>query len=104
MPTPSETRQLVITLPTRLADEVQAKVASGEFASESDVVQEGLLHLSADPDAARHGMSTEEFEAWLRAEALPALEDLDAEPSRGLTIEQVRAHLAETHKNFQKAG
>ena len=41
------TKQLSVTLPNEMAREVAAKVASGEYASESEVIREGLRALSA---------------------------------------------------------
>jgi antitoxin ParD1/3/4 len=101
--TTNATEQITITLPKAIAQEVRAKVASGEFATESDVIRESILRF-VDQTEGPYGMSGQDFEDWIRAEALPVLEELDANPSLGLSLEQVRAHLAETHKNFQKAG
>ena len=44
------TRQLSVTLPNDMADRVKAKVASGEYASESEVIRAGLGAL---PERAR---------------------------------------------------
>jgi len=41
------TQQLSITLPNEMADLVRAKVQSGEYASESEVIREGLRALEA---------------------------------------------------------
>ena len=51
------TRQLSITLPTEMAADVRAKVESGDYASESEVIREGLRALQARERA---------LEAWLR--------------------------------------
>jgi len=42
------TQQLSITLPNEMADLIRAKVATGEYATESDVIRDGLrtLHRS----------------------------------------------------------
>ena len=98
------TQQLTITLPNETAEAVKSKVASGEFASESDVVNAGVLHLILDEGDETQGMGEGPFTDWLRTEAVPVLEAMKADPSRGRTIEQVRARLAEEHANFQKAG
>jgi antitoxin ParD1/3/4 len=83
------TQSLSITLPLDMARMVEAKVASGEYATESDVIREGLLAL-ADRDAA--------IETWLRDEVLPTLEAVKADPSRMLSAEeawkQLSAHMA----------
>lgn len=79
------TQQFSITLPHELADAVKAKVAGGEYATESEVIREGLRALMAKDRA---------IEAWLREQVVPATLDLEADPSSALTIEQVRVALA----------
>jgi putative addiction module CopG family antidote len=79
------TQQFSITLPNEMAELIRTKVASGEYASESEVIRDGLRTLAARDRA---------IEAWLRDEVVPAAEALRAEPARALTPEQVRAHLA----------
>lgn len=39
-------RQLSITLPNDMADVVREKVSGGEYASESEVIREGLPHCT----------------------------------------------------------
>jgi len=73
-----------ITLPYDLADSVKAKVHSGQYASESEVVREGLRALMAQDRA---------VERWLLNHVVPAYDALIADPSRALTPDQVRAHL-----------
>jgi antitoxin ParD1/3/4 len=41
------TRQFSVTLPNEMADMVRSKVASGEYASESEVIRDGLRALQA---------------------------------------------------------
>lgn len=79
------TRQLSITLPTEMADMIQAKVASGEYASESEVIRDGLRAMMARDQA---------IEDWLRTEVVAADDALDADPASGLSLEEVRARLA----------
>lgn len=86
------TRQLSITLPNEMAAQVSAKVASGEYASESEVIRDGLRALR-DRDQA--------LERWLRTEAVAALDALRADPSRGRSLEQVRETLAATRKRLE---
>lgn len=85
------TRQLSITLPDEMADEVRAKVASGEYASESEVVREGL-HALQDRDKA--------VETWLREDVAAIYDAMEADPARGHSLEEVRASLAEQHRRF----
>lgn len=61
-----------------------AKVASGEYANESEVICEGLRSLFARDRA---------VERWLRTEVAAAYDGLKADPSKALTFDQVRANL-----------
>jgi putative addiction module CopG family antidote len=83
------TRQMSITLPNELAVAVRAKVASGEYASESEVIRDGLRTLMARDRAVEH---------WLRGQVGPAFDGLKAEPARAVISAQVRARLAAEHK------
>jgi len=78
------TQQMSITLPLGMADEVRAKVRSGQYASESEVVREGLRALTARDQA---------LERWLQDQVGPAYDAMIADPSRGLTPTEVRARL-----------
>lgn len=82
------TTQLSITLPNEMAADVRAKVASGEYASESEVIRDGLRALQARDKAVEH---------WLRTAVVPAYEALKADPSRAVALEDVRAGLAKRH-------
>lgn len=83
------TRQLSITLPNKMADLIRAKVDSGEYATESEVVREGLRTLLARDRA---------VEDWLREHVVPAFDALKANPSRAVTVGHVRAALSAEHK------
>ena len=61
-----------------------ARIASGEYATDSD----GLRALQARDKAVDH---------WLRNEAIPAYGASKADPSRGATLADVRAAMAERH-------
>lgn len=78
------TRQMSVTLPHEMADMVRSKVTSGEYASESEVIREGLRALAARDRA---------VEAWLRDQVAPAYDRLLADPSSGLSADDVRARL-----------
>ncbi|EBV3599848.1 type II toxin-antitoxin system ParD family antitoxin [Salmonella enterica subsp. enterica serovar Virchow] len=80
------TQQFSVTLPNDMAQMVKDKVSSGEYASESEVIRDGLRALQAQDRA---------LETWLRTEVVAAYDELKANPSVGQTVEQVRAHLAE---------
>jgi antitoxin ParD1/3/4 len=79
------TRQLSITLPIDMADALRERVRSGEYASESEVVREGLRALFARDQA---------VEAWLREEVAAAYDAVAADPSRAVSAQSVRARLA----------
>ncbi len=82
------TQQFSVTLPNEMAAEVRAKVASGEYASESEVIRDGLRALHARDRAVDH---------WLRNEVVPAYKALKADPSRGASLAKVRVALTERH-------
>ncbi|PIB46752.1 CopG family transcriptional regulator [Pseudomonas sp. 2822-15] len=79
------TQQMSITLPLEMAALVKAKVTCGEYASESEVIRDGLRALMARDRA---------MEDWLRDQVIPAAAALDAAPGRALSTEQVRDHMA----------
>lgn len=83
------TQQMSITLPNELAEAVKAKVDSGEYATESEVIRDGLRTLMARDRAVEH---------WLREQVGPAYDALKADPSRGVTVKQIRARLALEHQ------
>ncbi len=82
------TQQLSITLPNDMADVVKAKVRTGEYASESEVIRDGLRALLARDRA---------IDNWLHQQVGPAYDALKAEPSLALSVDQVRARLAAEH-------
>lgn len=82
------TQQLSITLPNDMADVVKMKVRSGEYASESEVIRDGLRALLARDRA---------VDSWLHTQVGPAYDALKAEPSRAITVGQVRERLASEH-------
>ena len=65
------TQSLSITLPHDMAQMVKAKVASGEYATESEVIRDGLRSLVAR-DAA--------VETWLREEVAETYDRVMADP------------------------
>ena len=66
-------------------------VDSGQYSSESEAVEDVLTALCLEP-IAEEGP---EFERWLREDVLAADDELEADPSSGLTPEQLRAILAQ---------
>jgi putative addiction module CopG family antidote len=68
-----------------MADGLRERVRSGEYASESEVIREGLRALFARDQA---------VEAWLRGEVAAAYDTVIADPARGVTAQALRARLA----------
>ena len=60
----------------------------GDYASESEVIREGLRALQARDRA---------IETWLQTEVVHAYDAMAADPTRGLSLQEVRAHLAQEH-------
>ena len=79
------TQQLSITLPNDMANVLKAKVQAGEYATESEVIRDGLRALLARDRA---------IDGWLRDQVGPAYDALKTNPSSAVTPEQVRARLA----------
>lgn len=66
---------------------VREKVAAGEYASESEVVEEALgAWTSGEPS----------LDVWLHDEVAPTYDRMRADPSRSITLERVRDTLART--------
>ncbi len=89
------TRQMSITLPVEMADSVRAKVASGDYASESEVIREGLRALEARDEA---------VERWLRTEVVATYDEMKAHPERGIPAEEVRANIERLYAERRKGG
>jgi len=83
------TQQFSITLPNEMAEVVKAKVAAGEYATESELIRDGLRTLLARDLA---------IECWLREQVAPAYDALKAAPLRAVTAGDVRASLAAEHR------
>lgn len=87
------TQQFSVTLPNEMAQMVKSKVSSGEYASESEVIRDGLRALQARDKA---------LESWLRTEVVASAAELKADLSKGRTPEQVLASLkAETERQLK---
>lgn len=82
------TQQFSITLPNEMAEAVRAKVAAGEYATESEVIRDGLRVLLARDRA---------VEDWLRKDVAASYDKLKADPSRAVGASAVKARLAGVH-------
>lgn len=83
------TQQLSITLPTEMAIIVKSKVAAGEYATESEVIRDGIRALIARDQA---------VENWLNNQVGKAYDALSANPARAISASQIRASIANEHK------
>ena len=83
------TQQFSITLPNEMADAVRAKVAGGQYATESEVIRDGLRALLARDQA---------VEIWLRNDVAATYDALKADPSMAVSSGRVRARLAAEYK------
>lgn len=87
------TRQFNITLPNEMAEAVMSKVASGEYATESEVIRDSLRALFARERA---------LETWLRTEVAATYDEAKADPSSLVSSADVRALLATLHEQTVK--
>jgi len=83
------TQQFSITLTHEMAELVRAKVESGEYASESEVIRGGLRALQVHERA---------LDRWLRDQVAPAYDAMKANPSRAVSAAKVRASLDAARK------
>ena len=83
------TQQFSITLPNEMAGMVKSMVATGAYATESEVFRDGLRALMARERA---------MERWLQDQVGPAYDALKADPSRAVTTDSVRARIAAGHQ------
>ena len=100
MPTATATQEFTITLPKDVVEIIRSKVSSGEYTSESDFVEtaiiESLLPIPTDSG----------LDHWIQTEGARRCAAMDADPSRGLTIEEAFAGLEEEadFEELQKTG
>ena len=78
------TQQMSITLPLEMAQIVKEKVANGSYASESEVIREGLRALQERDAAVEH---------WLREEVAPTYDAHKANPGKASPLAEVQARL-----------
>ena len=82
------TQQFSITLPLEMAEIVKAKVAAGEYASESEVIRDGLRVLLMRDQIVEH---------WLHEKVGPAYDALKTDPTLVITPDKVRSALQGEH-------
>jgi putative addiction module CopG family antidote len=88
------TKSLSITLPHDMAKMVKDKVTSGDYATESEVIREGLRALKARDSAA---------EEWLRTEGVARYDAYRRDPSVARPAAEVFARLRARHTRRTKS-
>ena len=83
------TQPISVTLPHDMAALLKAKVASGEYATESEVVRDGLRALQAR-DAA--------IERWLRDEVAKSYDEHKADPKSAIPLNEVMTRVRATYR------
>jgi len=93
----SASEKRTFSLPAEQASYIDALVASGTYASGSEVVRAGLRALQ-ERDAA--------VEQWLREEVAPVYDAIQADPNRGISADRlfsaIRARHAERLKTTKR--
>src|ERR1700704_2798102 len=96
-PTMSSAEKRTFSLPVEQASYIDSLVASGTYASASEVVRAGLRALQ-ERDAA--------VERWLREEVVPVYDAMQADPARGIpageVMESIRTRHAERLKTVKR--
>jgi antitoxin ParD1/3/4 len=92
--TMSSSEKRTFSLPAEQASYIDALVASGNYASASEVVRAGLRALQ-ERDAA--------VERWLREEVVPVYDAMQADPSRGIPADHVLTAIRQRHARRVKA-
>lgn len=83
------TQQLSITLPIDMANLVKEKVSAGEYASESEVVRDGIRALLARDRA---------VDAWLASTVAQTYDATKANPKRGVPAAAIKERLQKEHQ------
>jgi putative addiction module CopG family antidote len=89
------TKQLSITLPIEMADLVTLKVQQGQYASESEVLRDGVRALFARDEA---------IEQWLQTEVAAAYDALKADPSQRVSSADLRRSLEQAASRLEGRG
>jgi len=79
------TQQMSVTLPTQMAALIKSKVNTGQYASESEVIRDGMRALLARDNAIEH---------WLKTKIAATYDELKSDPSKAIPIAQVKEHIA----------
>jgi antitoxin ParD1/3/4 len=85
----SQVEKRTISLPAEHSAYVDSKVASGAYASASEVVRAGLRALQERDDA---------IERWLREDVAKTYDAMKKDPKRGISAKQVFASIRSPRK------
>lgn len=88
------TQALTITLPHDMLGMIKAKVARGEYATESEVIRDGLRAL-----AARDAV----IEIWLREEVGKSFDECAADVSLGVPASEVMQRVRDQYRRRTSA-
>lgn len=88
------TSKRTISLPIETADYIDAKVASGEYASASEVVRDGLRILQERERV---------LEKWLREQVVPAAIEHESHPERAISGAELRKRMVAATETRKKA-
>ena len=91
----TEVQKRTFSLPSEHSNFIDAKVATGDYASGSEVVRAGLRALQ-ERDAA--------VEKWLLEEVAATYDAMEADPSRGIPAKQAFAELRAHAAKFKAKG
>lgn len=81
-------KPLTITLPAKMAAKVKARVAGGDYASESEVIRDGLRALEREDE-----LHEAELEHWLRTEGAKRVAAYEAGEMKLIPAPAMRARL-----------
>ncbi|GGE25202.1 hypothetical protein GCM10011390_50850 [Aureimonas endophytica] len=82
-------RALTIVLPPEMIRMVEAKIASGQYADENAVIEDGLRILAQQDD---------ELDLWLKAEIPERYAEILRSPAIAIPSDEVFAGLEELHR------
>ncbi|MET0181849.1 MAG: type II toxin-antitoxin system ParD family antitoxin [Caulobacterales bacterium] len=83
-----KTVPLTVTLTPKMAKAVKARVASGDYASESEVIRDGLRALEE-----RQTTYVSELDSWLRTEGKKRAKALEAGETKLIPLDEAFEHL-----------
>lgn len=90
-------KPLTITLPAAMAAKVKARVASGDYASESEVIRDGLRALEREDQ-----LHQAETEHWLQTEGRKRAREHAAGKMKTIPAAEMRTRL-EAHMKRRRA-